>query len=91
MGKTKSDRDTVRSQSVAEFARYWGVSEGKVHQWIKRSELAAVNVASSVLGRRQYRITPEAAREFEQRRLTGPAPKPTRAKRQPGIIEFYKD
>ena len=76
---------------VADLCHRWKVGADKVHGWIRRGELEAVNVATSLCGRPQYRITPESVRLFEERRSTAPPPKPTRRRRQPHLIDYWPD
>src|SRR5262245_43820359 len=64
--------------SVADLCLRWKVGAYKVHGFIRRGELLAVNVATNLSGRPQWRITPESVALFERRRSSGPTAKPTR-------------
>jgi len=56
--------------SPPQLARRYGVKPSRVIAWIRAGELAAINIGGG--GRPRYRITPEAIREFEAVRSTGP-------------------
>jgi Helix-turn-helix domain len=77
--------------SVADLCRRWKVGPDKVHGWLRRGELVGVNVATSLLGRPQWRVTPESVERFERRRSSAPAPKAPRRRRQAAEIDFYPD
>jgi excisionase family DNA binding protein len=77
--------------TTRDVARRLRVGEDKVRTWVRRGELAAVNVASSLCGRPQLRITPEALAAFEQSRAAGAPPKPTRRRRRPAAVDYYPD
>jgi hypothetical protein len=92
----RADNGTVagrdgRSLSVADVARCYRVSKDKVRAWVRRGELAAVNVAAALSGRPQLRITAEALIAFEQQRSAGPPPKPPRRRRRTPQVDFYPD
>jgi hypothetical protein len=75
--------------SVADLARRWKVGADKIYAFLRRGELVAVNVATNVSGRPQWRITPESVERFEQRRSSAPPPKPARRKKRTPQIDFY--
>jgi hypothetical protein len=76
--------------SVRDLAARWKVCMSKIRSFIQRGELAATNLAGSLGGRPQWRVSPEAVRAFEARRAGGPPPRPTRRKKtRPGVIDFY--
>jgi hypothetical protein len=83
--------DTPRTHTVASVARLYRISEDKVRNLIRKGELAAVNVAATLCGRPQLRITPQALAEFERRRsaATIPPPKPARRRKQRQIVDYY--
>jgi transposase-like protein len=84
--------DLTRGHTVADVARRYRVGEDKVRAWVRRGELAAVNVASSLCARPQLRITPEALAAFERGRSTAPPPRPARRRRQPaGMVDYFPD
>src|SRR5215203_966693 len=68
--------------SVADLCRRWKVGPDKVHGFIRRGELAAVNLATNMSARPQWRITRESVEMFERRRSSAPAPKSQRRRRQ---------
>lgn len=73
-----------------ELAKRLRVRLDKVHVWIRRGELRAVNVAENVTGRPRWRISAEAVAEFEQRRTAeAPAKTSRRRKRRMDVIEFF--
>jgi len=51
-----------------EIARLYRVSPGKVLQWIRTGQLAAINVATTTKGRPRYLVAPDALSEFEEGR-----------------------
>ncbi len=78
--------------SPPEYARRLGVKHERVLGWIKRGELAAINVSDS--GRRPlWRIRLEDVADFERRRSSQPpAPKPTKRHKgrlRPGVKEHF--
>lgn len=78
--------------SVADLCRRWKIGPDKVHGFISRGELIAVNVATTLSGRPQWRITPEAVTLFEQRRSSGPSAKPKRRRhRRQHEVDYYPD
>ena len=82
--------DLARGYTVADVAARYRVSPDKVRAWVRRGELAAVNVASTLCGRPQLRVTPEALAAFERGRSAAPPPRPARRKRQPaGFIDYF--
>lgn len=78
--------------TVADVAKRLRVSPDKIRGWIKRGELAALNVANQHCGRPRFVITVEALAAFEQSRsaATPSAPKPKR-RRKTTQIDFYPD
>jgi excisionase family DNA binding protein len=80
-----------RGYTVAEVAARYRVGEDKVRAWIRRGELAAVNVAGVLCARPQLRITPEALAAFEGRRTAAPPPKPSRRRRRAAEVDYYPD
>jgi hypothetical protein len=80
----------VAGFTVAELAARWRIGVDKIHGFIRRWELIAVNLATRMAGRPQWRVSPEEVARFEKRRSSVPTPKPTRRQRQSGI-DFYAD
>jgi hypothetical protein len=83
--------DRAPGYTVADVAARYRVSPDKVRAWIKRRELAAVNVALSLCGRAQLRITPEALAAFERGRSAAPPPRPPRRRRPVDLVDYYPD
>ncbi|MGQ0634224.1 MAG: helix-turn-helix domain-containing protein [Planctomycetaceae bacterium] len=84
---------------VASFAAFYtppavgrllGVSPEKVIGFIRRGELAAVNIAANPVGRPRYRISQAALEAFLARRSVSPAARSLRRPRAPpNVIQFY--
>jgi hypothetical protein len=93
LSETLLDRPEVKRQgfSVADLCRRWKVGPDKIHRFIRRGELLAVNVATNLSARPQWRITREAVEQFERRRSSAPTPKPPRRRRQARKTDFYPD
>jgi excisionase family DNA binding protein len=85
--------DRPRGYTVADVAKRYRVSPDKVRAWIRKGELKAVNVAASLLGKPQLRVTAEALTEFERRRSAAvPTPEaPKRRRRRAAVIDYYPD
>jgi hypothetical protein len=78
--------------SVADLCRRWKIGPDKVRGFLRRGELVGVNVASSLMGKPQWRITVESVRQFELRRSSVPTPKPLRRKRRKqDEVDYYPD
>jgi hypothetical protein len=77
--------------SVADLCRRWKAGAGKIHGFIHRGELIAINIATNLSARPQWRITRESVESFERRRSSAPPPKPARRCRRPAVIDFYPD
>jgi hypothetical protein len=77
--------------SVADLCRRWKVGADKIHTFIRRGELVAVNVATNLSARPQWRVTREAVELFERRRTSPPPPKPSRQRRQARQTDYYPD
>jgi hypothetical protein len=80
-----------RGFGVADLCRRWKVGPDKVHTFIRRGELAAVNLATNLSARPQWRVTRESVERFEERRGSTPPPKVRRRRRQPALIDFFPD
>jgi hypothetical protein len=82
-----------RGLSPRNLCRRFKVGIDKVLGWIRRGELKAVNVATTLCGKPRWVVTPEALAEFERRRASGPPPKPQRKrrKRDPDFVDYYPD
>jgi hypothetical protein len=77
--------------SVADLCRRWKVGPDKVHTFIRRGELLAVNLATNLSGRPQWRVTRESVELFERRRSSAPPPKPQRRRRPVGEVDYYPE
>jgi excisionase family DNA binding protein len=65
-----------RTKSVREYAHYLTVAPAKVREWIRKGQLAAIDVG----GRHpSLRITPQAAKDFEESRRVKPVVRPARS------------
>lgn len=77
--------------TVSEFAERYRIGVDKVHGWIRRGELKAVNVASVLCGRPRWVILPDAIAEFEKRRTGGPEPQQPKRRRKTTAVDYYPD
>jgi hypothetical protein len=75
--------------TVADLCRRWKIGGDKIRSFLRRGELVAVNVATNLSGRPQWRITPESVERFEQRRSSAPPPKPVRRRKRTPGIDYY--
>jgi len=69
-----------------------GIDQGKVLDWIRRGELAAVNIAHRANGKPRWRISATAKAAFLASRCNSPqptTPKPTRRRRDEAITRFF--
>lgn len=72
--------------SPAQLAKLWGVGLLKIHGFIKRGELRAINFGAKSLPR--WRIPEEAVEDFELRRSNVPPPAPKPKPQSEGVREF---
>ncbi len=79
-----------RCMSVRQLARHLAVGTAKILGWIKSGKLQAVNISDSPR-RPQYRISPEALRDFATARAAAQPrqERKRRPRRPPGWIERY--
>jgi hypothetical protein len=77
--------------SVADLCKRWKVGSDKVLGFLRRGELVGINLATSISGRPQWRITPESVELFERRRSSAPPPKPPRRRKRTDFIDFFPD
>ena len=75
--------------SVADLCRRWKIGADKVHGFLRRGELVAVNVASNVARRPQWRVMLEEVERFERRRSSAPPPKPEPRRRRAAAVDYY--
>jgi hypothetical protein len=86
-----ADRQMALSAyTVADLEKRWRIGGDKIRLFIRRGDLAAVNVATNAFGKPQWRIPPEAVEKFEAMRSSVPTPKPTKRKRTEGV-DYYPD
>jgi hypothetical protein len=76
---------------VADLCRRWQIGADKIRGFLRRGELVGVNVASSLCGKPQWRITAESVEQFEKKRTSALPPKPQRRRRPPALIDYYPD
>jgi hypothetical protein len=74
-----------------QLAQMLGIDPIKVIGWIKRGELAAVNVAKNNGWRPRWRISPEALEAFLKPRTARPEVKPERRRREPPLKRYYPE
>jgi len=82
---------TAAGLTVRDVAKRYRVSPDKVRAWIDRGELAAVNTAAVLCGKRRWVVTPDALAVFEQRRAGGPPPKTARRRRRTAEVDYFPD
>jgi hypothetical protein len=83
----------ARGLTVRDVARRYRVSPERVRNWIRRGELAALNVADLLAAKPRLVVTPDALERFERARQAAarPQPPPRRRKRRTQSIDFYPD
>src|SRR5262245_9461903 len=77
--------------TVADLAARWRVSEDKIRAWIRAGELIGINVARTLCGRPQWRITADAVAAFERRRCAATPRQGRRQGRRTDQIDYYPD
>jgi hypothetical protein len=77
--------------SVADLCRRWKVGADKIHGFVRRGELLAVNVATNLSGRPQWRVTSRSVELFEKKRSSAPMPKPARRRTPKCTKDWYPD
>lgn len=84
------EKESSRGLLPSEVARIYRVSVEKVYGWIKRGQLAAINVARVRCGKPRFVILPHALKDFERKMAaeTPWAPPPPRRKRYTGKDYF---
>ena len=85
---------TTEYISPPKYAKDLGVDPSKVLTWIRSEELGAINVATNLNGRPQYRISLDAILEFETRRSATarqPAKSVTRRRKKTAadFVEYF--
>jgi hypothetical protein len=79
-----------RGLTVADVARRYRVGEDKIRNWIASGQLRALNVASTLCGRRRWVVLPESLAEFEDQRAGGPPVKPApRRRRRAELVDYF--
>jgi len=71
-----------------EVAKLLRVRIDKVRGWIRRGELAAVDVSETIGGRPRYRIARDDLDAFLRRRQVTTPPVTVRGRRQPAIKQY---
>jgi hypothetical protein len=74
--------------TTREVARRYRVSRDKVHSWIKRGELSAINTAAP-LAKPRWVVLPDALASFERGRQATPPPKRQQHRRQRTVETDY--
>jgi hypothetical protein len=82
---------TPAGYSVASLCRRWRIGPDKVRAFIRRGELIAINLATRLCGKPQWRVTAESVEQFERRRSSAPPPKPAGRRRSPQVIDYFAD
>mgnify|MGYP000867998478 FL=1 len=84
----------AKAMSVIQYARKMRVRFDTVKGWIQSGQLRAVNVAPRVSDKPHWRITLDAAAEFERKRSSEIVAKPKRKARRgakpPLEFEYFK-
>jgi hypothetical protein len=75
--------------SVADLCKRYKAGQAKIHGFIRRGELIAINIATNLTARPQWRVTPESVAAFEARRSSAPPSKPVRRRRRPAVKDYY--
>jgi hypothetical protein len=75
--------------TVADLARRWRIGEDKVRAFLRRGELAGVNVAANLAAKPQWRVTVDSVEKFEQRRSSAPPPPRARRRRRAEATDYY--
>jgi hypothetical protein len=77
--------------TVADLCRRWKVGKDKIRAFLRRGELIGVNVASTLAGRPQWRITRESVERFERRRSSEPTAKPPRRRKRIEMVDYFPE
>lgn len=89
----KRGPDCSKWTTIPALAKELGVDQMKIHAWIRRGELLAVNIAERPNGHPRWRIPAGAWDAFQAARSNQarlPVPRaPRRRKPAPPIIEYY--
>jgi hypothetical protein len=83
--------DNAAGFTVADLTARWRVGSDKIHAWIRRGELQALNTAGALCGRPRWVVLPESVAEFERGSTSNPSPNPTRRKKRTDAIDFFPD
>jgi hypothetical protein len=83
-----------RNRTPPEIARQYRVANAKVIDWIRKGELAALNLARHGCTRPRYSVTPEALDAFERARAVIPRTgdsitKRLRRQKKGNVKEFF--
>lgn len=92
-GKRTRGPDEAHYTTVPAKAKELGIDQMKIHGWIRRGELLAINIAENPAGRPRWRIPIEAWESFMAIRSNAaklPAPRPPRPRvREKPAFEYY--
>jgi hypothetical protein len=80
---------TGAGYTVRDLCRRWKVGADKIRTFIRRGDLIAVNMATNLSGKPQWRITPESVSAFENRRTSAPPPQPARRRKRTPAVDYY--
>jgi hypothetical protein len=86
-----ADTPPPAGYTVVDLCRRWRVGEDKVRGFLRRGELVGVNLAASLAGKPQWRITAESVKAFEERRTSVPPPRPARRRKRTTAVGYYPD
>jgi hypothetical protein len=92
-GPTPPSADTLPAGmglTLAELSRRWRIGGDKLRRFLKQGQLIGFNVAGSLSGKPQWRVSPEEVARFENRRSSVP-PKPTARRRKAMAVDFFPD
>lgn len=85
--------DSTKWTTIPDLAKELGIDQMKIHAWIRRGELLAINIAENPNGRPRWRIPVDAWENFKAARSNQARITPKRAPRRrlpPGpIIQYY--
>lgn len=86
-----SAREAKRSLTPPEVAVRYRVSADKVRGWIRRGELPAVNVASTLTGKPRFVVTAEGLAAFERKRCAAQPKQARRRRLAMGQVDYYPE
>jgi hypothetical protein len=87
----ESHEPAAAGYTVADLCRRWRIGADKVRGFLRRGELVGVNVAATLSGRPQWRITAASVERFERVRSSAPPPEAPRRRRRLAMVDYYPD